>query len=171
MKARVIGVNIVMSNFSFFFGCVLGESMLRLTDHLSRSLQDPKASAAEEQEIAADTVRTLLKDRNEDSFDLFWNHTLMRQAKMDVNDPVLPHKRKTPTRFEQGSSVTYTFFESPKDLYRQKYYDAYDFVSNAIQDHFEQKDFKVYKSIQDLLLMTSSMWLLKYTGMMSMAIC
>ena len=98
------------------------------------------------------TVRTLLKDRNEDSFDLFWNHTLMWQTKMDVNDPVLPHKRKTPTRFEQGPSVTYAFFESPKDFYRQKYYDAYDFVINAIQDRFDQKDFKVYKSIQDLLL-------------------
>ena len=111
-----------------------------------------KTSAAEGQEIAADTVRTLLKDRNEDSFDLFWNHTLMRQAKMDVNDLVLPRKRKTSTRFEQGSSVTYAFFESPKDFYRQKYYDAYDFIINAIQDRFDQKDFKVYKSIQDLLL-------------------
>ena len=152
MKARVIGVNTVMSNFSLFYGCALGEFMLRLTDHLSRSLQDPKTSAAKGQEIAADTVRTLLKDMNEDSFDLFWKHTLMRQAKMDVNDPVLPRKRKTPTSFEQGSSVTYAFFESPKDLYRQKYYDAYDFVINAIQDRFDQKDFKVYKSIQDLLL-------------------
>ena len=125
MKARVIGVNTVMPNFSFFYGCAFGESMLRLTDHLSRSLQDPKTSAAEGQEIAADTVRILLKDRNEDSFDLFWNHTLMRQAKMDVNDPVLPRKRKTLTRFEQGSPVTSAFFESPKDFYRQKYYDAY----------------------------------------------
>ena len=87
MKARVIGVNTVMSNFSFFYGCALGESILRLTDHLSRSLQDPKPSAAGGQEIAADTVRTRLKDRNENSFDLFWNHTLMRQVKMDVKDP------------------------------------------------------------------------------------
>ena len=76
----------------------------------------------------------------------------MRQAKMDANDPVIPRKRKTPTRFELGSSVTYAFSESPKDFYRQKYYDAYDFVINAIQDRFDQKDFKVYKSIQDLLL-------------------
>ena len=151
MKARVIGVNTAMSNFSFFYECALGESMLRLTDHLGRSLQDSKPSAAEGQEIAANTVRTLLKDRNEDSFDLFRNHILMRQAKMDVNDPVIPRKRKTPTRFEQGSSVTYAFFESPKDFYRQKYYDAYDFVINAIQDRLDQKDFKVYKSIQDLL--------------------
>ena len=152
MKARVIGVNTVISNFSFFYGCALGESMLRLTDHLSRSLQDPKTSAADGQEIAADTVRTLLKDRNEDSFDLFWNHTLMRQAKMDVNDPVLPRKKKTPARFEEGSSITYAFLESPKDFYRQKYYDVYDFIINAIQDRFNQKDFKVYKSIQDLML-------------------
>ena len=42
MKARVIGVNTVMSNFSFFYGCALGEFMLQLTDHLSCSLQDPK---------------------------------------------------------------------------------------------------------------------------------
>ena len=145
MKARVIGVNTVMSNFSFFYGCALGESMLQLTDHLSCSLQDPK-------NFCCRGTGNRCRYSNEDSFDLFWNHTLMRQAKMDVNDLVLPRKRKTPTRFEQGSSVTYAFFESPKDFYRQKYYDAYDFIINAIQDRFDQKDFKVYKSIQDLLL-------------------
>ena len=146
MKARVIGVNTVMSNFSFFYGCALGEFMLRLTDHLSCSLQDPKTSAAEGQEITADTVRTLLKDRNKDSFDLFWNHTLMRQAKMDVNDPVLSRKRKAPQRFDPGSSVTYAFFESPKDFYRQKYFGAYDFVINAIQDRFDQKCTNPFKT-------------------------
>ena len=152
MKARVIGINFVISSFAFFFGCALRESILRLTDHLSKSLQDPIISAAEGHQIAADTVTTLKKDRNEDSFNLFWEHTLMRQAKIDVNDPVLPRKRKTPARFEQGSSTTYTSFESPKDLYRQKYYNAYDFVISAIQDRFNQKDFKVYKSIQELLI-------------------
>ena len=114
MKARVIGVNTVISNFSFFYGCALGESMLRLTDHLSRSLQDPKTSAADGQEIAADTVRTLLKDRNEDSFDLFWNHTLMRQAKMDVNDPVLPRKKRPPQGLRRDLLSPTPFSSHPK---------------------------------------------------------
>ena len=102
MKARVIGINFDISSFAFFLGCVLRESILRLTDHLSKSLQDPIISAAEGQQFAADAVITLNKDRNEDSFNLFLEHTLMRQAKIDVNDPLLPCKRKTPARFEQG---------------------------------------------------------------------
>lgn len=152
MKARVIGVSSVMSNFSFFFGCALGECVLRLTDHLSRSLQDPNLSAAEGQEIAADTVTTLKKDRNEANFDLFWEHTLLRKVGLDVNDPVLPRKRKIPARFEHGSSSTHSFFETPKEFYRQKYLNVYDFVISAIEERFNQKDFEIYKSIQELLL-------------------
>ena len=76
MKARTIGVQSVMQQFSFFFGCCLGERVLMQTDNLSRSLQDPKISAALGNQLADDVLKTLCKDRTDQSFDLFWARTL-----------------------------------------------------------------------------------------------
>ena len=46
-KARVQGVKAQMETFRFLFGAVLGESILRHTDNLSKALQGSTVSAAE----------------------------------------------------------------------------------------------------------------------------
>ena len=61
-----------MITFDFFYGLVLGETLLRHTDNLSRTLQHSHLSASEGQAVAAMTITTLMSLRNEDSFDLFW---------------------------------------------------------------------------------------------------
>ena len=47
MKARIRGVQSMMTTFNFYFGCTLGEQLLRQTDNLSRALQDSSTSAAQ----------------------------------------------------------------------------------------------------------------------------
>ena len=51
---------------------------------------------------------------------------------VDVNDPVLPRKRKVPKRFEQGNAPA-VFHSTLKSHYRQVYYEALDLVQ-AIED-------------------------------------
>ena len=70
--ACIRGVATQMHSFDFFFGLVLGESLLRNTDNLSRTLQKKNYSAAEGQLTANQTKRTLMGIRNEECFDLFW---------------------------------------------------------------------------------------------------
>ena len=72
MKARIRGVQSMMTTFNFYFGCTLGEQLLRQTDNLSRALQDSSTSAAQGNRLAQDVVKTLLKDRTDTSFSLFW---------------------------------------------------------------------------------------------------
>ena len=71
-KARIQGVSAQMKFFKFLFGVMLGELILRHTDNLSRTLQHKIISAAEAQEIARMTVRTLKSIRSDEAFDLFW---------------------------------------------------------------------------------------------------
>ena len=52
MKARVRGVQAMMPNSSFLFGCSLGKRLLKQTDNLSRARQDSTISAAEGYSIA-----------------------------------------------------------------------------------------------------------------------
>ena len=47
MKASVRGVQAMMPNFMFLFGCSLGERLLKQTANLSRALQVSTISAAE----------------------------------------------------------------------------------------------------------------------------
>ena len=61
-----------MQSFDFFFGLVLGEKLLRITDNLSKTLQIKTFSASEGQEMAKMTKRTLKSMRSEENFNLFW---------------------------------------------------------------------------------------------------
>ena len=76
----------------------------------------------------------------------------MRQAKMDVNDLVLPPKERPPQGLSRDLLSPTPFSSHPKTFIDRNITTHTIFIINAIQDRFDQKDFKVYKSIQDLLL-------------------
>lgn len=82
---------------------MLGQLILVHSDNLSRTLQKKDISAAEGQEVADLTVKTLSKIRSDDNFELFWKKVLVC-ADLEVDEPHLPHQRKVPKRFEAGSA-------------------------------------------------------------------
>ena len=148
--ARIRGVASQMQCFDFFFGLVLGENLLRHTDNLSRTLQK-SCSASEGQAVADMTKRTLLGIRSEQCFDLFWEKVNRMAGEVDISDPVLPRKRKVPQCFEEGSAPP-EFHSTPKDLYRQVYYEALDLLVQAIGDRFDQSGYKTYCCLEALIL-------------------
>ncbi len=68
--ARIGGIAAQMKLFDFFFGLVIGENLLRITDNLSQTLQKKNYSAVEGQVTALQTKKTLVHMRSEESFDL-----------------------------------------------------------------------------------------------------
>lgn len=148
--AHIRGVASQMQRFDFFFGLVLGEFLLRHTDNLSRTLQK-SCSASKGQIVANMTKKTLFNTRSEQNFDLFWDKVTKLAVNLDVEEPMLPRKRKMPQRFEEGSAPP-EFHSSPKDAYRQSYYEALDLLVQAINDRFEQPGYKTYSSLETLIL-------------------
>ena len=71
-------------------------------------------------------------------------------VELDVDDPILPRQRKLPKRFDESSSPHY--HQTPKEMYRVIYFEAYDNVINGIKEHFHQPDFEIYKHIQDIFV-------------------
>ena len=57
IKARVRGVKSVMKTFDSVFGSQLAVVLLRQTDNLSRTLQNPQISAAQGNNIALDVIK------------------------------------------------------------------------------------------------------------------
>ena len=154
MKSRITGVKSIMAKFSFYFGCCLGEKILRQTDNLSRALQSSSISAAQGNMLARDVVKTLLTDRSDKSFDLFWARIIQRKDKeiKCIEDPVPSRKRKAPIRFELGQQESHHFPQTAKEHYKQIYFEAIGFATTAVTSRFDQKDFKVYMNLQELLL-------------------
>ena len=69
-----------------------------------------------------------------------------------VAEPQLPRKRRAPARQEVGDSGTHYFPSTPKEYLRHMYYAAIDMTTECIHTRFNQEDFKVYQSMQKLLL-------------------
>ena len=152
MKARIRGVQGMMTTFPFYFGCTLGAFILKHTDNLSHALQGSSMSAAQGQQ-ADKMCKTLSRERSEAAFDLFWTRLLKRKSEMHVvAEPQLPRKRRAPAWQEVGDSGTHCFPSTPKEYFHHMYYAAIDVTTECIRTRFNKKDFKVYQSLQELLL-------------------
>ena len=66
--------------------------------------------------LAQDVVKTILKERTDTSFSLFWDRVLLRKTTeiQTIEDPKLP-SRKVPVRHGVGEQDTYHFPETPKE--------------------------------------------------------
>ena len=153
MKARILGVQAVMTKFDFYSGCSLGVQVLRQTDNLSHTLQQTSLSAAQGNRIAQDMVKTLTKDRSDTSFDLFWSRVLQRKnAEIPlIDDPVLPRKRRAEARLDIGRQGTNHHPATAKDLYRKNYFATIDLATECITSRFHQRDFLVYQNVLEII--------------------
>lgn len=104
---------------------MLGELVLKHTNNLSKALQNPKLCSSEGQQLAELTCKTLSSIRTD--FDLFWSKVISIQNNLEVNDPVFPRKRKTPSRLEIGTEEGHHPTD-PKGLFRQHYFECLDLI-------------------------------------------
>ena len=80
-RSRMCGVEAQMTKFEFLFGVLLGVCILRHTDNLSKTLQTPKLSASDGQNVAELTCKTLDKMHTDDYFQLFWaKHSVIKMS-------------------------------------------------------------------------------------------
>ena len=153
-KARIIGVQTQMNKFNHFFEVKLAILLLRHSDNLGTTLQNPKLSASQAQSIARKTVITLEKLRDDDYFLLFWKEVLTESRQLDIDEPALGRKRKASRRIEDDyshSSIGF-FHEKFEDFARQIYFEVLDLLINAIKNRFEHKNYKRYIILENLLL-------------------
>ena len=150
-KARILGVEAQMKTFNYLFGVLLGEVILRNTDNLSHTLQHQHLSAAEGQNVASLTVKTLEKIRTDEAFALFWKKAELVRSQHNVSEPEQPRRRKTPRRYEVGESAG-DFHDTPESYYKQQYLEAMDLIINFVKERFSQPGYATYIKMQDLVV-------------------
>ena len=151
MKARIHGAISHTKKIDFFSSFRLGSTILNQTDNLSHALQKPTLSAVETYDLAIKVLAVLRKERRDECFKEFWKKLLSNKNSYAlVESPVLPRRRKIPARYNDGEDQHH--HKDVELLYRQLYYDAYDYVISGIKNRFDQPDFKLYSHMQNLLL-------------------
>ena len=92
--------------------------------------------------------------RSDEKFNLFWKDVKNKAAIFDVDPPRLPRKKRAPARIEEclGGSAAPEFEDDVVSHYRKIYYESLDCIINAIEDRFDQEDFKTYIKLENLLL-------------------
>ena len=145
-----------METFRYFFRLVLAVRILKHTDNLTKSLQNPSLTASGVQQVAELTCQTLERIRTAEAFDLFWKNVMLLQEQKGVNEPVLSRKRKAPARFEVGSGIGH-HPNTPKDLFCHNYLECLDLILACIRDRFNQPVYGVLKNLEDLLLKLQGM--------------
>ena len=155
-KARIGGVSAQMTKFDFLFGMILGEMLLRHSDNLSKTLQKKSISAAEGQHVGKMVIYTPQSLRTEDSYDLFWTKvsTMAETADIDVEEPQLPRRRKSPKLYDDGLTSG-DFHDTPKTYCRQLYYEAIDSIISSLKHRFDQPGYGVYCKLEELLVKAS----------------
>lgn len=151
IKGRIIGVKAQMAEFKMLFGLQLSERILVITDNLSKTLQHESMSAAEAYIIVSKTIETLKHMRSDDMFQLFWKRTELLRERTGTNEPVLPRKRRAPSRYEIGDGEGF-HLSSVEDQYRLFYFEAIDLAIVSIEDRFNQSGFLMYQNLEELLI-------------------
>ena len=148
--ARITGVKAQMEKFDLLFGLCLGECILCHTDNLSKTLQSPSLSAADSQQLAQLTCNTLECLQNQESFSLLWGKVSGMQEKLQIDQAMLPRRRKAPRRFEVGDGQG-TFTETVQDYFRAEYYVVIDAALACIRQRFNQPGYQTYRRLENLL--------------------
>lgn len=152
VKGRLIGIQTQMSQL--LFGLKLCERILKITDNLSKTLQHQSLSAAQAQDIAELTVKTLKGIRTDEAFELFFQLVECLRNRTDTEEPSLPRKRKAPKRLEVGDGDHY-YSPTIQEHYRRQYFEAIDLAVSSIQDRFDQPGYAIYRNLEALLLKAS----------------
>ncbi|KAL5487102.1 hypothetical protein EMCRGX_G019661 [Ephydatia muelleri] len=87
--------------------------------------------------------------RNENDFELFWQKIEKMRVQFDIDEPLLPRKRKVSQRFETGIAPA-EFATSTKDEYRRVFFECFDLAVMSIRSRFDQKGFKTFFNVEQL---------------------
>lgn len=81
-----------------------------------------------------ETVLKSLTKNSDEEFCKFCEALNNAIVGLDVDDHILLQQRKLPKCFDESLSTTYR--QTPKEIYRVIYFEAYDNVINAIKGRF-----------------------------------
>ena len=139
LKSPIGGAKAQMTTFSFFFNLQLGYRLYSITNNMSKALREKKMPARSGQRLARATLSTIEAMRNDESFDMFYEHVL-KKAEDDkmVEKPkkgrMRPKTKYSILEYVHGCNKGEAHHpETVKDQFRQIYYEAVDYFFSVLE--------------------------------------
>ena len=143
-----------MEQFDTFFGLKLAHQIFAPAEQCSTNIQAVNVTVQEAMKAANVLTSHMGSIRNESTFNRFYDHVIHESQSLTA-DPELPRSRKLPRRLDHGSSEHHQHL-SPRDMYRQAYYEAIDTVSEEVKRRFDQSDIQLIQDVETLLLTSAN---------------
>ncbi|XP_062521025.1 zinc finger MYM-type protein 1-like [Corticium candelabrum] len=140
----------VVSSFNFLFYVSVLDTLLGLISHLSQYLQGENVDLQAAKRSADSVIATLQSFRTNESFENFWQSSEKESKAKNLAPPALLRARRPSHRIDERSTTQYQPL-SPKERYRQAYYELLDIMVSDLTRRFCSKDYRVFCGIEKLL--------------------
>ena len=132
------------------FGIKLALLVFEPAENCSKLLQAKAITAAEAKRSADMTAGMIQKLRDPQQFSSFYNDCVCQADELGLDKPQLGRIIRRPKRFESGSLGHNP--ESPRDKYRQIYYEFIDAAFSCITARFDNPAFTLFMQIESVLI-------------------
>ena len=119
------GILRALEKFSTHFRLKLGYNLFG-TEEVSRGLQAKDLSIQEAISSINLASAFYRRQRTDEAFDKFYDNSVETAQHLAICEPKLPRNRRPPAMIDAGSHPHH--FSSPRDYYRQLYYQACDLL-------------------------------------------
>ena len=138
-----------MESFDTFFSLKLAYLIYSAAEQLSTNLQAKDTTIAEGSRGALLLRSHYTSLWSETAFNTFY-HDVLESSSGLTDEPVLPRYRRIPRRIDEGALPHH--YMSPKDRYRQAYFEVLDYASGEIEKRFDQSDLAIVCEVESLLI-------------------
>ena len=148
------GVLAALEKFEMLFGLKLGHLLFSASEDTSRVLQSENLSLQEAITAVKVTQSFFKRQRNDDSFNRFYDNVVKLARDLKIGSPILPRYRQPSRRLDSGSQPHQ--FQTPKEYFRQQYFVGCDLLICELTDRFNQEEFMTPVQALEILLLKSA---------------
>ena len=127
-----------LEKFGTLFGLKLGRVLSAAAEEVSESLQAKDTTlqtALSAVNLASAFYR---RQRTHEAFNRIYDSVVETAQHLVIGEPQLPRNRRPPARIDAGCHLHR--FSSPRDYYRQLYFQACNLLLRELTDRFDQKE-------------------------------
>lgn len=139
-------------SFDFYFLLKILINIFVNIEVLNTNIQKVNINIADAMKKINCLIETLQTQRN--NFENLWEQIDTEKNNFNIEEPVLPRKRKLPLKL--GGSKNQHYSNSPEDLYRCLYYEIIDTCIQSINNRFNSNGIKRAKDIEAFLLQNNN---------------
>ena len=127
-----------LGKFHTLFDLKLGHLVFSAAEKVSRTLRGIDTSIQEAMKCVEIAKNFYRRHRVDVEFEKFYALVFKQSTELGLENPRIGRRRRLPLRLDDGSAPH--THETPKDFYRQQYFEACDILLRDLEDRFCQEE-------------------------------